>query len=128
MTSKKTKEERLKESALNRARLLNGIDTLNTTTVPPPGAVMADQNELSHNNTYDVLPRFYIDKAIICRACGKEEVWTGDQQKWWYEVAKGNINSNAVHCRGCREKEKARRKQVRNQHMAGLAKKRNQTK
>ena len=21
--------------------------------------------------------------------CGKEEVWTGTQQKWWYEVAKG---------------------------------------
>ena len=113
MTSRKTKEERLKESALNRARNLSGINTRDETAVTPPGAVMADLNELNHNNTYDALPRFYVDKAIICRTCGKEEVWTAGQQKWWYEVAKGNINSSAIHCRGCREKEKAGKKQVR---------------
>jgi len=30
-------------------------------------------------------------------------VWTAEQQKWWYEVAKGPIFSVAVRCRECRK-------------------------
>jgi len=121
MTSPKTKEQRLKDSSLRRAKLLSGIDTRDTNMAPPPGSVLADHHELRHNNTYDALPGFYVDKVVSCRTCGKEEVWTGEQQKWWYEVAKGNINSQAVHCRECRDKEKARRDLARKVHNDGLS-------
>lgn len=45
-----------------------------------------------------------MDKPFICRDCGLSQVWIASQQKWWYEVAKGNINSTAVRCRSCRQK------------------------
>ena len=122
MTSKVTKEQRLKESRLKRAKTLASIDPRRDPA--PPGAVLADQAELAHNNTYDLLPRFYVDRTIICRECGTEEVWPAERQKWWYEVAKGNINTDAVLCRLCRESRKAQKAKARRVHLDGVARKR----
>ena len=122
MSSKGTKEQTLKESRLARAKALASIDPRRDP--PPPGAVMADHAELAHNNTYDLLPRFYVDRAIVCRQCGIEEVWPAERQKWWYEVAKANISAVAVLCRSCREVKKAKRAEARRVHLEGLAKKR----
>lgn len=72
----------------------------------PTGAVLADHNELKHINTYGQLPLCYVDKPFVCRDCQKKEVWSAEQQKWWYEVAKGHIDSTAVRCRECRNKQK----------------------
>ncbi len=123
MTSSKSKSERLKQSQLDRAKALTGINTTDPDTTLPPGAVLADQKELLHNNTYGRLPRFYIDRVVVCRQCGAEEVWPAERQKWWYEVAKGNINSGAVLCRACRENEKRRKEEARRIHMEGLKQK-----
>jgi hypothetical protein len=123
MTSKKTKRKRLDEARLKRARASKGVDPFDAASDPPHGAVMADRNELLHNNTYGPLPRFYVDKIVVCRNCGKEEVWPAARQKWWYEVAKGNINTDAVYCRNCRDKEKARKAEARKAHFEGLGKK-----
>jgi hypothetical protein len=72
MTSRKQKKSTLKiVRSTEQGKMLYGIDTRNGTTVPPPGAVMADQTELSRNSTYDVLPRFHTDKVLICRAYSK---------------------------------------------------------
>lgn len=116
--------KRLKQDQLSRAKKLTGIDTTDPNVTPPPGAVLADQKELSHNNTYGRLPRFYIDKVVVCRQCGTEEVWPAERQKWWYEVAKGNINTEAVLCRACRDNEKQRKEEARRVHAEGLKKKR----
>jgi len=86
--------------------------------------VLADEKELAHNNTCGRLPRFYIDKIIICRQCGTEEVWPAERQKWWYEEAKGDINTTAVLCRACRSHEKRRKEEARRIHFAGLKQKR----
>lgn len=123
MTSRKRTRHRTRESQLRRARALANIDTRDPNLRPPPDAVMADHSQLSHNNTYDLLPRFYVDKLIVCRNCSKEEVWPAKRQKWWYEVAKGNINTTAVLCRECRGKEKERKLEDRRVHQEGLAKK-----
>lgn len=77
----------------------------------PPGAVRADHDKLMHINTYGELPGFYIDKPFICRDCGIEQIWTAKQQQWWYEEAKGHIDSFAVKCRECRQKHKQQNKQ-----------------
>jgi len=54
---------------------------------------------------------------------GSDELWTAKQQKWWYEIVKGDINSVAIRCRGCRKEEKLRKSEARNVHFEGLAKK-----
>jgi Probable zinc-ribbon domain len=106
--SNKQRREEIKARRRERAALLHRLDPY----VPLPklllGTVAADAAQLAHNNTYGLLPLFYVDRAFACRDCGAHEVWTAKQQKWWYEVAKGNINSVAVRCRPCRAKERER--------------------
>jgi putative zinc ribbon protein len=79
---------------------------------------------LAPNNSYGapdfVYRGYYVDRPFRCVDCGKEEVWTGAQQKWWYEVAKGFAYSTAVRCRLCRRKERQRRDDARRVHLAGL--------
>lgn len=123
MTSEKSKSERLKQSRVLRAKEYAGIDTTAPEVDPPYGAVLADPQELGHNNTYGRLPRFYFDKLVVCRECGAEEVWPAERQKWWYEVTKGDINTDAVLCRTCREREKQRKEEARRVHLEGLKKK-----
>src|SRR5687767_8275409 len=117
MSSTRRKADRGRESRLKRARGNVAIDPRSENALPPPGAVMANAAELIHNNTYGRLPRFYVDRVITCRQCGTEEVWTGEDQKWWYEVAKGHMDSTAVRCRACRRKEKARKAEARRVHL-----------
>ena len=113
MTSAEGKRQRLKESQLARAKALAGIDPTDPNASPPAGAVMAEPANLSHNNTYGRLPRFYVDRVVVCRSCGKEEVWVAERQKWWYEEAKGNINTQAVLCHSCRSAERQRKEAAR---------------
>jgi len=126
MTSRKRKQQRVEESRLQRAKQLAGIDPSDKNVSLPPGAVVADPLQLSHNNTNSPLPRFYVDKVVQCRQCGKEEVWPADRQKWWYEVAKGNINTQAVLCRACRQAEKDTKAEARRVHLEGVARKHEQ--
>ncbi|HEX6591161.1 MAG TPA: zinc-ribbon domain containing protein [Moraxellaceae bacterium] len=89
----------------------------------PLGAVAADATALSHNNTYGLLPLYYVDRAFDCRDCGSAELWTAKQQKWWYEEAKGHIDSTAIRCRPCRQIERDRKAEARRVHLEGLARK-----
>lgn len=71
-------------------------------TPRPPKRIEADLSKQAPNNTYS--PRlFYEDLKFKCRDCGKREIWTAEQQQWWYEVAKGPVQSTAIRCRICRE-------------------------
>lgn len=76
----------------------------------PPGSVPCDPSLLKPYNSYGV-PLFvergyYLDVEFTCRDCGKHEIWKAAQQKWWYETAKGNVESRAIRCRACRETER----------------------
>jgi hypothetical protein len=93
----------------------------------PKDAVAADHAELAHTNTYGLLPLFYTDRSFNCRDCGHAELWTAKQQKWWYEVAKGHLNTRAVRCRPCRRLERARRDEARRVHLEGIAAKARQS-
>jgi hypothetical protein len=86
----------------------------------PRGALRADPAKLVHDGTYGPRPRFYVDTRFTCMDCGRHEVWTAFQQKWWYEEAKGKIDSRANRCRECRRKRRMRRSQDRRVHMEGL--------
>lgn len=78
------------------------------TPQPPRGRIQADLSQQAPNNSYSALPLYYEDMPFVCVDCGKEEIWTAEQQQWWYEVAKGSVYSCAVRCHDCR---KARREQ-----------------
>lgn len=66
------------------------------------GRIMADLSRQAPENPYGHRPDYYQDYEFRCRDCGQLQVWTAEQQKWWYEVAKGPIYSMAVRCRECR--------------------------
>lgn len=66
---------------------------------------------------------FYLDSEFRCANCGREQLWTATQQKWWYEVAKGYAYSTAQLCRACRALVRARKERSRRVHREGLAKK-----
>ena len=82
---------------------------------------------LAPNNSYGapdfVYRGYYVDRPFRCVDCGKEEVWTGTQQKWWYEVAKGFAYSTAVRCRLCRRKKRQQSAESRRVHLAGIERK-----
>jgi len=67
-----------------------------------PTARPADPSKLRHINTYGALPEYYIDRPFICRSCGARQIWRADDQKWYYEEAKGHMDAKAVECRACR--------------------------
>lgn len=106
MSNKKRKHALLLKNRIKRIKNLEKVDVYDKNIKPPAGSVKADHDELKHNNTYGPLPFFYVDKLVVCKDCGKQEIWWADQQKWWYEVAKGHIDSKAIKCRDCRKKDK----------------------
>jgi hypothetical protein len=79
---------------------------------------------LRPTNSYDtpafVRRGYYVDLPFRCKDCGKEELWTATQQKWWYEVAHGDVWTMATRCRPCRRKERERKAKARAVHRQGL--------
>ena len=93
----------------------------------PRDELPVDTAKLSKNNSYSI-PVFaergtYVPIEFACKACGKVETWTAGQQKWWYEIAKGDVFTTAIMCRPCRRKERARRDEARRTHQEGVARK-----
>ncbi len=72
-----------------------------------------DASELNMGNTYACAPEYYYDLEFQCVDCGKQEIWTAAQQKWWYEEAGGYFFATAIRCRNCRKKERERKKEAR---------------
>jgi hypothetical protein len=90
------------------------------------GAVPVNASLLRPNGSYSV-PEFltlgiYLEKGFTCIDCGAEQVWTATQQKWWYEVAKGDLSATATRCRPCRRHERERKTEARRVHLEGVAK------
>ncbi len=122
MKSCKQRRLEIKKKRLDRAKKKNHL-VCSDALYRPLNSVDANRDELTHNNTYGPLPLFYVDMPFACRDCGSDELWTAKQQKWWYEVAKGDINAIAIRCRKCRKQEQQRKAEARKVHVDGLAKK-----
>ena len=72
-----------------------------------------DASRLNMGNTYSSPPEYYYDIEVTCRDCGKIEVWTAAQQKWWYEDVGAYFFATAVRCRACRGIERERKHRAR---------------
>ena len=68
-----------------------------------PRRIPADIAQQAPHTSWGAVPLLYEDRGFTCVDCGREEVWTAEQQKWWYETAKGYVFSKAIRCRACRE-------------------------
>ena len=83
----------------------------------PMGAELVTPALLRRNNSYgipDFVQRgYYQDRPFRCKDCGVAEIWTAAQQRWWYEVAQGEVWTVAVRCRACRQRERARKVEAR---------------
>lgn len=93
-------------------------------TDAPVGSASCNPDLLAPFNSYGV-PRFvergyYVDLQFTCRDCMKTEIWKAAQQKWWYEIAKGNVETCATRCRQCRKIERERKSEARRVHLEGL--------
>jgi putative zinc ribbon protein len=112
-----------KQKAAKRQAVDQEIDRRLRPVLGPP----VNEALLAPNNSYGapdfVYRGYYVDRPFRCVDCGKDEVWTGTQQKWWYEVAKGFAYSTAIRCRRCRRKERQRRDDARRVHLAGIERK-----
>ncbi len=121
MKSGKQRREEIKTKRLARLRAAHAPNPYMPIKAVPLGAVVADPEQLVHNNFCCSPPSFYIDDPFVCKDCDAHEIWTAKQQKWWYEIAKGPIDSRAVRCRPCRLVERARVEEARRVSQAGMA-------
>jgi hypothetical protein len=107
--SGRQRREQIKALRLERAkRLRERLAQPDARALPEAGMLEADREILArHNNPYAALPSHYFDREFVCRDCGEQQIWTAKQQKWWYEVAHGHIDSAAVRCLPCRRKRRS---------------------
>ena len=79
--------------------------------------VAVDPEALAQRTGYGVAELvargYYVDIPFICQECGASQIWTAEQQKWWYEVAKGYIRSTATLCRPCRHRRREQNEKAR---------------
>jgi hypothetical protein len=125
---KSNKQKRPELQARRQRREKKAMAVAKQTRSPIPyGTVLVNPTALRPYNSYGaplfVMRGFYGDQPFSCKECGKEEIWTATQQKWWYEIAKGEVWSGAIHCRACRRRERERKAEARRVHLEGVAKK-----
>lgn len=93
----------------------------------PTGCVAVDPSRLRPNNSYGVAdfvaPGYYRDIAFRCIDCGAQGVWTAERQRWWYEVAGGDVFTTARRCAHCRAVERQRKEAARQSALAGQLRK-----
>jgi hypothetical protein len=126
MTSGKQRRNQIKlKRGLRAAKQI--VERHNARKMAISSKVVVNPAALKPNNSYgspDFVERgYYIDKPFNCAQCGTPQVWTATQQKWWYEVAKGEVYSTAKLCRPCRRKERQRREEARQVQQEGMASK-----
>ncbi len=122
MKSSKQRRNEIKEKRLKRAEKNRAINVLENPSEMPTNSIVSNYAKLAHNNTYDPLPYFYIDKPFVCLDCGSDELWAANQQKWWYEIIKGHIDSTAIRCLSCRKAIRTT-KEEQKKHMKEMANK-----
>ena len=120
----KSGRQRRAEIALKRAKVRENAEARALAQARSAG-VIVNTAALRPTNSYDtpefVQRGYYVDKPFTCKDCGRTEIWTATQQKWWYETAKGDVWKVAVRCRPCRRRERERKASARKVHLEGLA-------
>ena len=127
MKSGRQRREEIKAERKRRNAKRNSPQAKPRQAARPVGNVPVNEQALASYKSYGtpafVMGGYYQNIPFRCQGCGKDEIWTAMQQKWWYEVAKGYVYSTASLCRPCRKKEQARRTEARRVHLEGIERK-----
>ena|SRR5436309_3974749 len=127
MKSGRQRREEIKAQRKRRNAKRNSPQAKPRQAARPVGNVPVNEQALAPYKSYGtpafVMRGYYQNIPFRCQGCGKDEIWTAMQQKWWYEVAKGYVYSTASLCRPCRKKEQARRTEARRVHLEGIERK-----
>ena len=81
----------------------------------PKGAVRGDVRKQHYCSAYDTPRYFYVDESKTCVQCGDEFLFSGREQKYWYESLRFHYDSVAIRCPRCRRRrrtENALREQI----------------
>jgi len=70
---------------------------------PVPRRIQADISQQAPYSGFGSVPLYYEDKEFTCDHCGEVETWTAEDQKWWFETAKGHVYTRAKRCLRCRQ-------------------------
>ena len=73
----------------------------------PPGAVRGDPHKQLGIGAFDVPRYFYLDQERCCVQCREQFVFSGREQKYWYESLGFNFASRAIRCLECRRKRRS---------------------
>lgn len=127
MKSNKQRKAEIREHRNKRVAKAAKLTELSRQADAAIGTAPCNPELLAPYNSYGV-PRFvergyYEDLPFSCRDCRKQDLWKATQQKWWYEVAKGHVESYAIRCIKCRRIKRERKAEARRVHQEGLARK-----
>lgn len=124
------KQRRIAIKAARLRRKVRQHEALRNEAMPwtqPLDQAAVDCSRLAPYNSYgepDFVRRgYYQGQPFVCVDCGTAGVWSAQRQKWWYEVAKGNVWSCAIRCPACRARRRAISKEGRRTWLAGLQRK-----
>ncbi|MDD5070897.1 MAG: zinc-ribbon domain containing protein [Candidatus Omnitrophica bacterium] len=93
---KKKREEKRIDKLKKAGRIVKGVEI-------PERALAANPDKQNCGAEYAV-KLSYQDIQYICAGCGKEGVWSAEQQKKYFETQKGNIYNKPKWCYECRHK------------------------
>lgn len=133
MQSGKQRRVQIKAARLERAARRRRLLLLAATpAMMPLGHAAVSKELLAPDNSYGapafVQRGYYQDIPFSCVDCGETGVWTAERQKWWYEVAKGNVWTTARRCKSCRAARRALRETGRRTYLEGMLRKAAMTK
>lgn len=121
-SGKQRKAEIQQQRAARAAKAV--VNQPTAVSLPAQGTAPCNPLKLAPYNSYgqpDFVARgYYQDQPFCCKDCGKQEVWTATRQKWWYEVAQGQVFTTANRCNSCRRKERERIAEARRIQQQGM--------
>lgn len=128
MKSNKQRRAEIKARRAKRAAKAAGRKPSKGPREVPGGTAPCNRELLAPVNSYGapdfVIRGYYQNIEFTCRDCAKQELWRATQQKWWYEVAKGDVWTTATRCNTCRRIERERKTEARRVHLEGVARRR----
>src|SRR6185369_6768167 len=73
----------------------------------PKGAIRGNVRKQHFCPQCDVPRYFYVDLELTCAECGRRFVFSGGEQKFWYEDLQFHFGSVAKRCAACRRKRRS---------------------
>lgn len=112
-----------RKSPIQLARKKVQVELPGKTLVRVNYAALEKKTPLYPDAMFYLKAGWYRDYPFHCADCGKLEVWTATQQKWWYEVAKGGKLTTPRRCRTCRKAHREKQEAHRLKTLAGYERK-----